>query len=89
MERQHNIVECDICELSDHLESMQKINGKLICGTCFDTYRKVRDIISAKQKNHKARKLSDSLKKHVNYHAPEGGVASRARTSLDETSSSV
>ena len=59
MEYKHNIVECDICELSDHLESMQEINGKMICGTCFDTYRKVRDIISAKQKNHKARKLSD------------------------------
>ena len=59
MEYEHNIVHCDVCELKDHLENMKEINGKYICSTCYDTYRKVRDIISVRQENRNARKLSD------------------------------
>lgn len=57
MDYQHNIVICDICDLSDHIESMKEINGKLICDTCYETYKKFRDILSAKDKE--VRKLSD------------------------------
>ena len=46
MEYQHNIVECDVCELKDHLESMTEINGKYICGTCLEGFKTIKNILN-------------------------------------------
>ena len=42
----HNIVQCSVCGLKDHVEIMVILKGKYVCQDCMDIYYTISNLIN-------------------------------------------